>query len=445
MMGSKNRLGSAAIFAAASICLVVATTAGAASSVQTRNSQTTTLVVWDLHGGGGPRQELQDRLNQTFMKRNPDIRLRVEHKTLSQVINTAKFAFSGDGAPDVAACGYGWLCDGPLVQAKLIRPLDAYDRKYGWTKGLDPNLINGLRFTSDGKRYGVGKLFGWHTQLAPIGIFYNRSKLAALGLRVPRTFAEFENALAKAKAAGETPLMVSDLDKWPLVHAHYQVAALRQPKKWNDFIFKRPGARFDNPAQVQGFQVIKNWADKGYFPEGFLGIGIDDTIANFRKGTGVFTMTGWWWSTDLSKAMKKNVGFFWLPPAKIGQKHGVIMTFENPYMITTASKNPDAAAKYIDFITGIEAAKRLLVNGTLTIRAVNLKAASKAPKGSLLQDQLQALAQYFRGGVTANYLDQATPTMLNTVDTALQQVVGGKMEPREAVARVQKDQEKFKP
>ena len=49
-------------------------------------------------------------------------------------------------------------------------------------------------------KYGEGNLYGVHMQGEVVGIYYNKAKLAELGIEAPSTMSEFEAALAAAKA-----------------------------------------------------------------------------------------------------------------------------------------------------------------------------------------------------------------------------------------------------
>ena len=48
-----------------------------------------------------------------------------------------------------------------------------------------------------------------------VGVYYNKQMLADLGLDVPTTFAEFEQALEVAKQAGEVPIQFGNNDAFP--------------------------------------------------------------------------------------------------------------------------------------------------------------------------------------------------------------------------------------
>src|SRR5581483_4218060 len=136
---------------------------------------------------------------------------------------------------------------GPLVQAKLLMPLDRYAARYGWNARYSAGIRRMNMFSADGKRFGTGSLFGLPMTGEVVGVFYNKAKLRQLGLGVPKTFEQFETALAKAKAAGETPIQFGNLDKWPGIHMYEEPMLQDTPKTWaRSWVFGAGVPSFEN-------------------------------------------------------------------------------------------------------------------------------------------------------------------------------------------------------
>ena len=77
-----------------------------------------------------------------------------------------------------------------------------------------------------------------------VGVYYNKAKLRKLGLKVPTTFAAFQQALAKAKAGGETPIQFGNLDKWPGIHEFEELMLQNVSKTYaRNFIFGTGGGK----------------------------------------------------------------------------------------------------------------------------------------------------------------------------------------------------------
>ena len=136
---------------------------------------------------------------------------------------------------------------------------------------------------------------------------------------MPKTLAEFEKALATAKAAGETPIAFGNLDKWPGIHEFQSVLMSVAPAaQVGNTIFGKPGSKWSTPAVLKAAATVQKWAKAGYYSDGYAGLGYDDATKNFVKGKGVFTITGTWKTGDMASGLKSNVGPD-APPGRAGR------------------------------------------------------------------------------------------------------------------------------
>ena len=86
----------------------------------------------------------------------------------------------------------------------LLKNLDDYATAFGWDKFPAAQLAQN-RVGSDGTR-GSGSLYAMGLNYSLTGVFYNKQLAAQLGMtEPPKTVAEFEDLLAKAKTAGPAP------------------------------------------------------------------------------------------------------------------------------------------------------------------------------------------------------------------------------------------------
>ncbi len=100
--------------------------------------------------------------------------------------------------------------------------------------------------TADGIR-GSGTLYAMGLNYSLTGIFYNKKLAAQIGMtEPPKTVAEFEDLLAKAKEAGLQPIMEWGSAKsgmglaFPLQNL---MAAYGPVEPINDWIFQKPARR----------------------------------------------------------------------------------------------------------------------------------------------------------------------------------------------------------
>ena len=199
---------------------------------------------------------------------------------------------------------------GELVKAKLLRPLDDYAKVYGWADRYSPTLLDLNRFSPDGNEFGSGDLYGLSQMGEIVGVYYNKEKVPT----PPTKLAEFEASLEEAKAAGETPIMFGNLEKWPGIHNFESVLGQFADKQAvRDFVFAKEGANFDTPEFQEAATKIQEWVDKGYFNKNFNGTDYDPAWQQFAKGDSRYLIAGTWLTADLAKEMGDNVGFMLLP------------------------------------------------------------------------------------------------------------------------------------
>ena len=314
-----GRTARAPLAVVAMITVVAAVIAGQATGARTA----TTLVVQDGEGGNTARIAALKQLDKLFMKANPDVTIKHISKSYADLVKTDTLQLSGSNPPDVTHVNQGLGDLGQLVKANLLTPLDSYAARWGWGKRQSAALL-----TIDGRatpkgQIGSGKLYGISTTGDWVGVFYNKAKMKQLGIAVPKTLAEFEKALATAKAAGETPIAFGNLDKWPGIHEFQSVLMSVAPAaQVGNTIFGKPGSKWSTPAVLKAAATVQKWAKAGYYSDGYAGLGYDDATKNFVKGKGVFTITGTWKTGDMASGLKSNVGLMLLPAARSGQAPG---------------------------------------------------------------------------------------------------------------------------
>jgi raffinose/stachyose/melibiose transport system substrate-binding protein len=402
-----------------------------------------TLTEWDTETSAGPSGEM-DALNAAFHTKYPSVTIKRTSKSFDDYVATIKLAASAPDAPDVYQGNEGYSVDAALVAAGLIVPLDDYAKAYGWeTRFGAPATLDVLRWSADGKTWTKGPLWGIAQKAEVLGVFYNKATFGKLGLSVPTTFDEFQKSLATAKAGGVDPIVVGGLDGWPLGHIFMMLQALYEPpQNIANWTFAVPGSTFDDPGTQQAAKVMQDWATKGYYFKGFGGVGQDNAAARFAKGDGLYFLTGPWENGTFAP-MGPNVGWFAIPGTTAGTPSPTTGSLSLPYHISKASKHPDAAAAYIDFITSSQAAD--IVAGKGDLPAAPLATASVVDPQTSLGEIIAGFTDKSKGGLLTPYLDWASPTMGDTMFAGLQKLTANKLTPAEFTADVQKDWSKAHP
>jgi raffinose/stachyose/melibiose transport system substrate-binding protein len=323
------------------------TAAPAAAETQAPAAATgkTQLLLWD---GYQEESNVFDDIVAKFNAANPDIELKRESQPqMRDILRTALDAGQG---PDIMNYDTGPGFAGVLASAGLILPLDDAYAQYGWTDRVLP--IAKQRATFDNKAYGIG------TEVEIVGMFYNKRIFEEQGLSEPKTHEELLQVAAKLKQADLIPIAFANQDKWPAGHTFSVFSgniagreklaqAISGKVPWND------------PDFVQAIQIpFVEMNQAGYFIPEINAVTYDDWNSLFFTGKAAMSLTGSWQVNAYSnkETMPDPVGFFFYPPVQ-GKPIAPPSGLGSGYFVSSKTKAPDAAYKFLDFLFSKETAK----------------------------------------------------------------------------------------
>lgn len=400
-----------------------------------------TLVVWDQFYRDVESQ-VMETLNAEFVAAHPGLTIERSVKTLDDLKVTLKLALAQSDGPDVAQVNQGRSDMGAMVQADLLLPLNDYSATYKWDERFSSSVASRNSFTPDGKTFGQGNLYGVSPTAEVVGVYYNKGLFEANGWKVPATFDEFETLLADIKAKGVTPISFGSLDGWNAIHEFSAVQHLLvSPEYINNFVYGVNNATFDTPENQEAARIMQDWVARGYFTDGFSGIGYDDSNKTFKAGEGAMTITGSWLAGELVADTDQQFGFFLLPAKYADKTRLAIGGVGIPFAIRKTSAHADLAAEYLDWMVSERAAQLWAEAGMMP--AMPLPAATKVEEGSLFSDTLVAWNTINKDNAVGHYIDWATPTFYDTIVAELQKVFGDASTPAEMTAAVQADYAAF--
>ncbi|MCA0295522.1 MAG: ABC transporter substrate-binding protein [Actinobacteria bacterium] len=272
-----------------------------------------TLHVWADQGEESLMKLIVPKYEQEFT----NVKVDIQYKSFNDLTATVVNALNSTDAPDVAQGNQGWATDGALVKAGLVRQLDDVADAYGY-RAAAGSAISQLQWSPDGKTFGSGTVYGLSPDNQMVGIFYNKAKLTDLGLQAPATFDDLVAALAKAKSAGEVPLMLGNSDKATAMQAFSVVQGAMTPAADTvGWITGKTGSDFNNATNQKALDTWTSWVKDGYIADGYDARSPDDAAAAFAKGQGVFLIAGNWQAGTVSDGAK--FGFIAAPKSSANQ------------------------------------------------------------------------------------------------------------------------------
>ena len=368
--------------------------------------------------------DLPFKLSAEFTKQYPNVTFDIKQDQFTNLINETPRVLASSDPPDLIRLP----TMASFAKEGLLKNLDAYASGFGWDKWPVPQLTQN-RVTKDGTR-GSGSLYAMGLNYSLTGVFYNKKLAAQAGISAPpKTLAEFDDDLAKAKAAGLLPIMEWGSAKsgmglaFPL---QALMASVGQVGPINDWIFDKSAATIDTTSNLQAAQHLEQWIKKGYFPSDINAIEYTDSNARFTKGEGVFTFNGDWENADYDKNLSGSTGFFVMPPSQAGGNPAA-MSAPLTYGIAANAKHADCAAFFFNWVGSNRTARQIDV----TVGGSNPggPAGASVPSvtaGSITSETLAAGNVIGKAGTAMDFIANATSSIFAQGWTPeLQKMVGG--------------------
>jgi len=421
---------------------------------ETIRGERITLSVWDIETDPGA-YEAMEKAVEIFKKEYPYVDVKREAKNLTEQTQAVMAALQAGKGGDVVVVNNGETMMGPLVRAGLILPLDTYAAKYGWLeKAFSPRIWKRASYSRDGSVFGVGNLYAVSFRSEIVGIFYNKRIFNELGVRTPETLSDLESILEKAKNAGYVPVALGGLTDWPFFHlfgalqasflSHEFGSPIAAQEYMDDIVLSwKEDRTWIMDGNKRAIDKIQEWIKRGYFPEGFTGMSIEEALAIFKEGKSAIFLQGNWFAGEIGEALgAKNVGFIPVPPIERGEPMPPqIGGMGTPHGISKYSNHPELAAAFLDiYMLHPEVQKELLNRGILTAAPVPL---NLLEKDTLIYDTAVVFNKVLEQGTMWHYLDWTTPTMWNTMSEAGFLVYSLEIGSDEFVRRVEEDYRKW--
>ena len=382
---------------------------------------------------------LPTRLAEEFTKQFPNVTFDIKEDQFANMMENSPRILSEDNAPDLIRLPS--LTD--LVANDLLLNLDGYFTEFGWDKFPAGQLVQ-LRVEDGGRPRGTGSLYGMGLNYSMTGVFYNKALAEQVGMtEPPKTVAEMDALMAKAKEAGILPIMQWNKGTAGLAFPLQNLmGAYGPPEPINDWIFQKDGATINTPEAFQAAEHLDGWIKAGYFPPDANAIEYFQMMSRFMGGEGLFMFNGDWESGNLDTNAKDKFGFFIMPSAEEGGRHAS-MSAPLSYGIGAKAANPDCAAFFLDWVATNEEARKInvAVGGSNPGGPADMAIPPVEP-GSVTEQSLAAGATLAQDNGAMDFIANATGAIFAAGWTPeLQKMMSGQQSPAGLLEAVQKEYE----
>jgi raffinose/stachyose/melibiose transport system substrate-binding protein len=428
--------------AAATALVGVAAVSASAAAKGSRSADDVTIgvgtapVTLNLEEWSGSETTMFQKFAAAFHAQHPNVTVKVTGVSNTTLNATVLEVLSSSDAPDLVRLGG----IGETVKDHLLTNLDPYAKAYGWNKWSQTQFAS-TRVAANGTERGTGSLWAAGPGFSLTGIYYNKALAKRIGMKTPpTTLAQFEQLLAKAKAMGQTPLMVPGKDgtvSFPLENLQVDYAGSTAPiQAWN---YLKPGATINSKATVQAATTLQQWAKDGYLPSDINSLDYPTAISQFLAGKAVFAVGGNWSAAQIDGSARGKMGFFLFPPLKANGATGS-MSASDTQVIPATAKNKDVAAAFLNWLQTNPKARQIAVTeGGYAPGGPAGASVPKAAAGSALAQTLAAFRTALKKNQLVEYLANATSSIYgSSITPESQLLVAQKTSPSDYAAAIQK-------
>jgi len=288
----------------------------------------------------GPQETSLRDVIADYQKANPNVTVTVTEKSTDGLKTALRLAAGTPAMPDIYFEWSGLGLGGTYVKQGVSLDLTKYYKQYGWDKLFTAPALASV--TQYGGYQGVP--FKADTE----GIVYNKSLFKQAGITsTPTTYTELVADAAKLKATGITPIEFGGSVNWYVMRLLDNILETKCGSATFDKLTALKADWGTEPCVTDSFNQLKLWATD-YFNPGW----VSETDAQgqqvFYQKKAAMALEGDWFAGFLKAANftpTSDLGLFAFPTGT-----GRIYGLQIANYISKTSKNPDAAAAFLNFM-----------------------------------------------------------------------------------------------
>jgi raffinose/stachyose/melibiose transport system substrate-binding protein len=367
----------------------------------------------------------EKKIIPVFEKSHPDIKVEFAPTAPTEYNAAVRSRLKGSTAGDLITC----------------RPFDESLKLFKDGHLASLNGLSGL------KNFGSVAKAAWITDdgktvfcvpMASVihGFIYNKDAFSKLGLKEPKTEAEFLAALQKIKDDGSyTPLALGTHDLWEAATMGFQNIG---PNYWKGeagraSLIAGKGKLTDKP-YIDTFKALAKWSP--YLPRGASSVGYADAQNLFTSGRAAIYPAGSWEIAGFEAKAKFKMGAF-KPPQPAGQPSCYISDHTDIALgLNAKSQNQDAAKEFLKWVAS-PAFGKIYSNALPGFFSLQTK---PVPTTDPLAKTFVSWRKSCKTTIRNSYqiLSRGKPNLENELWATSAAVLNGKLTPEAAAKRLQK-------
>ena len=377
---------------------------------------------WTLTFDNDAVSKAYDTIISDFQKANPGVTIKLEQRSTDEHKAALRVAAGSDQAPDIFFSWGGLGLGGEFVKSGLAADVTKYYDQYKWKDEFIPATVS-FATQYPGGTYGVPYTFHGET------LYYNKALFQKAGITdLPKTWADLDAAADKLVASGVAPIAFGGTVNWHVMRIMDAILEATCGADKHDQLMAMKLDWSKEECATKSFQEFHNWTTK-YFLKPFMGIDNNQAFNLFLQGRSAMALEGDWFIDQLRNAGVKtdDYGSFQIPTGT-DRLYG----FGELNYISSKSKNPDIAAKFLDYLESTEVQQANL--GRFGAMSVNMKV--KYDNIDALTKQVQDIFNSSKGLYVNG--DQAFPlTETTEYWRIINDVASDNLDPAQAAGQMQ--------
>lgn len=302
----------------------------------------------------------------TWNKDNPNQKITAQWFANDAYKEKIRTAVGSGNAPTLV---YSWAGSTLADYVASKKVVDITAQTQDLLKRVVPSVADSGKI--DGKVYAVP-----NTQSQPVVLYYNKDVLAKAGVKVPTTYTELLDAVAKLKAAGVIPIALAGQSVWPeLMWLEYLADRVGGPDTFDAVLAKKKDA-WSSPAMIEALTKIQELVKAGAFGDSYGSVVADNSAdtALVTSGKAAMVLQGSWVYPNMQKSapdfVKSGLGYANFPAVDGGSGNPAdIAGNSSNYWSVSASATPAQQATAEAYLTKMvlndDAVDSLLKIGTV--------------------------------------------------------------------------------
>lgn len=380
-----------------------------------------TITLWTLNFSSEASNAAMQKIASDFEAANPGVDVEIVTRGVDDHKTALRVAAGSDRGPDIFFSWAGLGLGGEYIKAGLSLPLDKYYAEYKWDDELVPAAASFSKIY-EGGRHGVPFTFKGEA------LYYNKALFTQAGItEAPKSYDDLVAAAEKLKTVGIPAITFGGTVNWHLMRLMDVILESKCGAEKHDALMNMKASWTTEPCASASFGELDKWS-KNYILSPFMGIDNAQSFNLFVAGRAAMMLEGDWLVQQLAEAGNLDDYDVFPFPTKTNRLYG----FAEYHYISSKSKSPDTAAKFLDYFMSTPVQQAVL--GQFSTTSINKNVAYKdlRPLDQKWVDIFNTYTQVYMNG------DQAFPLDVTTeYFRVINEVASGNLAPADAGGQLQ--------